>query len=321
MAKVLDAREDATALSSTELLQLIETQKSEPRDIPIVVPFSFIAVDESFNTRGPVHGYGSGEEQAALVESIITTGQQQTMSVIASPLWTSAQPLYLTAGFRRARAFGVISRRLRIDPSVMVVLKAFPGETWEARETQAKLANLATDGTVPIRSWDVAQRLRYFRGRTGMSVKKIAAAIGKSEAYVTDHLYCLERLSPEVKRLWAAAPTAQYEIPMKKLREWARYGHSTQKELLDRYIGDSDEPLYIEDERGQKKRIDKRPRMRLVRTELERIKFKLKNMPKGTVEWAHLDGARRALAFTMGDLDRIFREDPSARVRQRRKRS
>lgn len=291
----------------------------ERGDYQARIALSDIEVDEDFNARQGPDAYRNIEE---LADSLDKVGQQQNLTVMPNKKGAD-KPFFLIAGFRRNRAFHAILKRTKAkDVMVNVLVKNFEGDRFDEKLIEARYANLATDGgTDPLRDYEYAARCHYFHSKLGASAKKIASFIGKPVNVVHAYLALFDKLTPEVRAVWAAAPDPTKEIPLSRLKSWSTRNPAEQKALCESYVSGSDEPVYEGGERGGqengkgdkdpeadgKSRIDgKRPSPNVLRKQLSAVKERLETEKLGKVEEAELRMVSKTLRYVLGEISRIF---------------
>ncbi|MHB2027544.1 MAG: ParB/RepB/Spo0J family partition protein [Acidimicrobiales bacterium] len=254
-------------------------------EVILRIPKDRVLLEPGFNAR---QIYRDIDKLAASIREV---GQLEPCVVRAHP-----PDFTVVIGHRRRLAYD----EPNMPNGVPCVVRAFPSRD------DAMLAALASDPTSdPLRNYDLGERARYFVDK-GMTVKQIAAVIGRDEYATGRILRCMRDLIPEVREAWSLAPSPEMEIPLRRLELWSRERPSMQLKLLRAYQAGSDE---VETETGEKIRVNAAT-MKVRRSEMRAAITSLSTLAKNQPERApYYEGAADALRWILGQRKALTSRD------------
>lgn len=236
---------DSTAATEEKAIKKNKADKSDKPDKSPpaesgkaqMIRFGDIDINDDVNVRKT---YDS-KRIASLAQAIRTEGQLDPFLVGPKDSKTGKYPLI--AGFRRSRAHKLIHSDKADDILVPVNVKEFKGTE------EALLANMSFDeGREPIKRYELADRLHYMATSLGFKGVDLAKRINMSNATVSNLITCRTKLAPEILEAWKNAPSAEQEIPISRLTEWAAYPHEDQLAAFAEYMAPEDDANNDEDE-------------------------------------------------------------------------
>lgn len=202
-----------------------------------MIRFGDIEINEEVNVRKTY----DKKRIESLAQAMLTEGQLDPFLV--GPKDPKTGKHLLTAGFRRSRAHILNYGDKANDVLVSVNVKEFKSAD------EALLANMSFDeGREPIKRYELADRLHYMATSLGFKGVDLAKRINMSNATVSNLITCRTKLAPEILEAWKNAPSAEQEIPISRLTEWAAYPHEDQLAAFEEYMAPEDDANNDEDE-------------------------------------------------------------------------